>query len=54
MGFTAKLSKNLNQYTIVMIDANYQVKSSILRKIGDLVYWYKSLIDGRVVMQNMT
>jgi hypothetical protein len=53
MRFTAKLSKNLNQYTNSN-DRRKLLGEELNLKICDLVYWHESLVDGRVVMQNMT
>ena len=53
MRFTGKLSKNLNQYTNSN-DRHKLLDEELNLKIGDLVYWYESLVDERVVMQNTT
>ena len=51
--FTAELSKNLNQYTNSN-DRRKLLGEELDIKIDDLVYLYESLVDGRIVMQNMT
>ena len=53
MRFTGKLSKNPNQYTNSN-DRHKSLDEELKLKIGNLVYWYESLVDARVVMQNMT